>query len=299
MKFDLNAFKKIQDEGDRFAYALENLELLGEGGSRTVFLLSSRFALKVAQNDRGKSQNATEAAISADPKFGQVIARVRQHAPDFSWAVSDLVRPLTSEAEFKNVFGMPFEEFVHGVQGRDSLRWNGGNPAWKVSGRNDPHRDETVGTHGIMQALRELVSSKKLHTPELQFIDHWGKTGDGRIVILDYGVDDGNWKKQTIHAHREGQQRGPDFGQGYIHNSPASESEPILEAFDAHEMNDFRTLLREFVNEVIRKCGDDVCLYTKKKKNGKRRRLGTHRSKKDAFRQELAIMYSKRRQRKQ
>lgn len=41
--------------------------------------------------------------------------------------------------------------------------------------------------------------------------------------------------------------------------------------------------------EVIRKCGDKWCLFTKHKKNGKQRRLGTHDSKADAESQEKAI----------
>lgn len=50
-------------------------------------------------------------------------------------------------------------------------------------------------------------------------------------------------------------------------------------------------LLRNLISEVVRKCGDDWCLFTKKKdrKTGKRRRLGTHKSKKGAERQERAI----------
>lgn len=51
------------------------------------------------------------------------------------------------------------------------------------------------------------------------------------------------------------------------------------------------SLLRELINEIIKKCGDDWCLYTKKKdpKTGKRRRLGTHSSRSGAERQEKAI----------
>lgn len=50
------------------------------------------------------------------------------------------------------------------------------------------------------------------------------------------------------------------------------------------------TLLRELISEIIRKCGNEWCLYTKHKgKNGKRRKLGTHPSKEAAERQERAI----------
>ena len=53
-------------------------------------------------------------------------------------------------------------------------------------------------------------------------------------------------------------------------------------------------LLRDFIVEIIRKCGNEYCLYTKKKdKNGKRRRLGKHKTKQDAYKQEYAISKNK------
>ena len=51
-------------------------------------------------------------------------------------------------------------------------------------------------------------------------------------------------------------------------------------------------LIKEFITEIIKKCDSNKwCLYTSKKdkKTGKRRRLGTHSSKKDAYAQEYAI----------
>lgn len=54
-------------------------------------------------------------------------------------------------------------------------------------------------------------------------------------------------------------------------------------------MSEEETLLREMICEIIRKCGDKWCLYTKGKKDGKRRRLGTHDSRAGAERQERAI----------
>lgn len=52
-------------------------------------------------------------------------------------------------------------------------------------------------------------------------------------------------------------------------------------------------LLREFIeetlDEIIKKSGKSYVLYTKHKKGGKRRKLGTHSSKSAAERQERAI----------
>jgi hypothetical protein len=54
-------------------------------------------------------------------------------------------------------------------------------------------------------------------------------------------------------------------------------------------------LLRQLIAEIVKSCDDGkYCLYTKKKdpKTGKRRRLGTHGTKADAYRQERAIKSS-------
>jgi len=57
-------------------------------------------------------------------------------------------------------------------------------------------------------------------------------------------------------------------------------------------MSEEETLLREMITEIIRKCGEKWCLYTKSKKGGKRRRLGAHSNRAGAERQERAIKAS-------
>lgn len=66
-------------------------------------------------------------------------------------------------------------------------------------------------------------------------------------------------------------------------DDPTDEGEEILD----------EQLLRELISEIVRKCGEKWCLYTKgkDKKTGRRRRLGTHPSKAAAYRQERAIKY--------
>jgi len=64
-----------------------------------------------------------------------------------------------------------------------------------------------------------------------------------------------------------------------------------LKFIDAMLIEIEETLLRQLISEIIRKCGEKWCLYTKNKnpKTGKRRRLGTHSSRSSAERQERAI----------
>lgn len=60
------------------------------------------------------------------------------------------------------------------------------------------------------------------------------------------------------------------------------------------EREETKNLLKCLIREIVKKCGDEWCLYTKKKdpKTGRRRRLGMHSSKKKAYGQERAIKAS-------
>ena len=49
--FDINEFKKFDHFMDALTYARENLRSIGIGTDRQVFLLSSRFALKIVTDE--------------------------------------------------------------------------------------------------------------------------------------------------------------------------------------------------------------------------------------------------------
>lgn len=73
----------------------------------------------------------------------------------------------------------------------------------------------------------------------------------------------------------------PSAGRYLVKNGPEEDGDATLE----------ESMLRQYIFEIIRKCGDEWCLYTKKKdrSTGRRRRLGTHSSRAGAERQERAI----------
>jgi len=71
----------------------------------------------------------------------------------------------------------------------------------------------------------------------------------------------------------------------------SDEESGLADADDGDVIREYlQSLVPQLVlNEIVRKCGGKWCLYTKHKKNGKRRRLGTHPTKAAAYRQERAI----------
>jgi len=99
--FNMNDFKKLKQndplEGTFLKYAKRNLQRLGEGSSREVFLLSSQKVLKVAVNEKGIAQNEAEIDVYTNPKTRPIISKVYDYGSGYEWLVSELVRELTYE----------------------------------------------------------------------------------------------------------------------------------------------------------------------------------------------------------
>jgi len=114
--FDYGVFKSLKSLPGKIKYAKDNLELLSnEGTSRIVFLLSSKKVLKLCQlslkdpkvKERGIAQNKAEVKNSSE--IASIVTKVFDYAPDYSWIVSEIARPLTSEKEFYHLTGFPLK----------------------------------------------------------------------------------------------------------------------------------------------------------------------------------------------
>ena len=149
---------------------------LGCGSSRCVYLISSKWVLKVAQNRKGYAQNEAELDVVTNPKSKPIFAKIQDAAPDYSWLLSELVRPLKGSQEFEQLTGIDWydAEQVMGGFEADMKRM-----VKKYRG--------SVKRLEFIKALTALMGLHNLLSGDTASIDHWGKTADGRVVILDYG----------------------------------------------------------------------------------------------------------------
>lgn len=179
-KFNLNYFKSIsigEDgdisgtlEGTLIPYADKFLTISGEGSSRVVFILSGRFALKIAKKNSGIAQNKAEREAYEKISSKELVAKVYQHDKFDRWLISDLVKPLRTEEEFEQLTGDTFEsleEFLTLVYGKAT------------------YPDDASD---FFESVVSLVDEADLEWGDLTVIDQWGKTTDGRAVVLDYGL---------------------------------------------------------------------------------------------------------------
>jgi hypothetical protein len=190
-KFDLKHFKSLDNINTMLEYAKAFLQPLGEGSSRKAFLLSSKYALKIAINKKGLAQNEQELDVFTNPKSKPVVAKIYDAGSEHQWVISDLVKPLAAE----NAGKREFEEHT-GIQWADFEA----DLTDFVKKKNEitPEDIELMGGHkavAFIQAVVATARASNLLVGDLKEPSHWGKTPDGRLVLLDYGFSEDVWSQ--------------------------------------------------------------------------------------------------------
>ena len=180
--FDMHEFRGFETLEEMNEYADEHLQRVGLGSSRRVFVLSSRYALKIANGYdddgvRGIAQNEEETRLSGIRDIGVIVARVTSHDDEYRWIIQELVRPLKSWKEFDGITGYSHEELLDILV--DSF-------SDYQDFRDNYDVDSELANSDFVAALYKL-KDYGLDFSDLEGIQQWGKTADNRVVLLDYG----------------------------------------------------------------------------------------------------------------
>ena len=187
--FDLATFKSFDDQFDAYNYARDNLKALGKGSGRVAYAYSSGKALKIAMNEQGFRQNEVEVSVYSQPKTRDIVAKIYEHDPGMMWVLVELVRPINSEEEFMDyVSAEGFSGTVADapdIYGMNAVVGDIVDNEYEgaLAGRVDPV---------FAYMLRTVVVENDLEVSDIVTKRSWGKTSDGRLVLLDYGFDRAN-----------------------------------------------------------------------------------------------------------
>jgi hypothetical protein len=185
-KFNLNKFKELDGIHIMLDYAQSFLETLGTGSSRRAFLLSGKYVLKIALNEKGLAQNQAEMDVFTNPQSQAVVAKVYGFDPKYQWLVADLVKPITNVDEFEQLSGIDWRSFCDQV--------NRGMKNKAVEPSDDKFVKSVVNTALKNNLLRgDIAQQDHGHAPSEDVLSHWGKTPGGRLVLLDYGFTHEVW----------------------------------------------------------------------------------------------------------
>lgn len=212
-------------------YAKENLPMLGFGSSRIGFALpNTKYVLKVARNAKGIAQNKNEVDVFTSPTNAQVISKVFDSADDYSWIVAETVKEFPANEQGKNLFlnqtGLSFSivERIMGLIGDYKGNWRENlQRAFSRKGALFPIIEKNYLNHPFIKAVENLIINNGLSSGDLARVEHWGKTADGRVVLLDYGLT-----KEIWNDHYEEPQKVPEAKKQEIAQAQVEKTKPSV-----------------------------------------------------------------------
>jgi len=173
-RFNFKKFKSLNNVRKMKAFADSFLQKLGQGSSRAAYVFSSNKVLKVAINKKGIAQNKTELDVFTNPQTKPMISKIVDYDPNYMWLLADSVREFKSERDFEIAAGISFDDFIYDVKDVKAGRLETDNPLVM----------NTVNT----------INSTDLLIGDIAIVEHWGKSADGRVVLLDYGFTKEVWE---------------------------------------------------------------------------------------------------------
>jgi len=228
--FSLDILKKKMPEFEKYGYPesigrqIRNLvdgqyklPYMGVGSSRIVYALSTGKVLKIALNDKGVAQNQAEHEVSRDPSLKYIGARVYETDPNYYWSVMEVAKIYESSTDLKLDLGIPKNlserwnyEIRKAIEDLRSIYNLGYNVEDVIErrydsddlGDGDPDFDEDKEAFrkflenppkGLLALVDLTDTGLGGHSLEMGDIvtDHFGKTADGRPVLIDYGFTTG------------------------------------------------------------------------------------------------------------
>lgn len=189
MPFNIREFKALDDLEEIHWYVNDRLEEIGEGSSRKVFILSPRFALKIASladdgyddgtatsEEKGLAQNEAEFNTYMEAKDSNIIPKVQDYHKYGYWLLTELVRPFNTLEEWEETTGMRWEQLVEFTKYMMDDEY-----------AHDEYDRNNFVDQPVLVALCDLVIDHDLEPNDICGIPQWGKTADGRAVLLDAG----------------------------------------------------------------------------------------------------------------
>lgn len=191
--FDLEEFSSLPTgiENGRLSpqrhTMLSQLPISGIGGSRNVYILNSKKALKVAKNIRGLEGNKIE--FENLKKYDSVwLPKVFDRANDYSWIEVEYVTPLDGFYEIDNLIGIDHNIFLALLLERD---YTSNFDDAIINAIADSNADNSeykkyIGNN-YLKDLDRLIDKMSLDQIEFRDVGNLGKSASGHLVLLDIG----------------------------------------------------------------------------------------------------------------
>lgn len=182
---ELNSIKSFRG---KIEYANKNLDRIGGGSGRIVYLISDDRVLKVAKNAKGIAQNRVEVDLGYDNYIKYIITNIYDNADDNSWILVERAKKV-SEKRLKELTEIPnISELSKFLKNE----WDNNR------GRGEFfHQDQEVvdflWENEFTLGLVDLMNNYDISAGDLGRVSTYGevnRNGESSIVVVDYGLND-------------------------------------------------------------------------------------------------------------
>ena len=183
--FDMEHFKTLSKFAERVRYCDQHLKKISSGSARIVYLVDDTMVLKLAKNQKGLAQCATEIQWGQDNYFGEILARTIMYHPDDLWVEMELARKV-KKSDFQRLEDINFDEFGKYLKNFE-LENNGKKPFYGIT---DAHK-EILNENQFTQSICEFMLNTDSPAGDLMRLNSYGlvtRNGEEIIVIIDFGL---------------------------------------------------------------------------------------------------------------
>jgi hypothetical protein len=183
--FDMEHFKNLRKYAERVRYCNENLKKISSGSSRIVYMVDDTKVLKLAKNEKGVAQCATEIQWGNDSYYGDVLASTIEYHPDDLWVEMELARKV-KKSDFKRLEGINFDAFGYYLKNFE-FQNKGRRGVFSI----DPKEEEILDENQFTQTICSFMSDSDSPAGDFMRLNSYGvvnRNGEDIIVIIDFGL---------------------------------------------------------------------------------------------------------------
>lgn len=193
--FDLSEFKKLYSIEEKLEYLRNSTMYIGSGSSRIVFAISPKKVIKlVGGNDEspdqhmryvyypiGREQNKIEYSIwqESSPGMKELLPKIYEADKNFDWLLTELVRPIRSDIELQILMGLTKAQYSNFMEAMINMQSESYKKFYESLASEQRKRFDVI---------EQLIKKFDMQSSDLTGLEQWGKTSDGRLVILDTGA---------------------------------------------------------------------------------------------------------------
>jgi hypothetical protein len=196
VSFSFEEFNNIKSYRGKMKYAQERLQRLSSGSSRIVYKVDDEKVLKLAKNEKGIAQNATESDWSIQRSYS-IVAKIFEKDDDNYWVEMEFAKKI-SPKRFKELSGISLEEINKVLTHlKDANNPRGYQDRNKVL-ENERSANQIVENNEFLSELWDMIMNYDMSYPaDFTRISSYGEVlrdGVPKAVLIDFGLTRSTWE---------------------------------------------------------------------------------------------------------